>query len=306
MRYLVDYTETHVPPTWGPLDNQGIPLWDGKGFRLKGPPLYHPSVISQYGLAHHDRALDGQRDAEETFFKCVRWVEENAIEEPLGRFVIWPFPFPLRTPPVGPNWISGMTQGQALSLLTRAFAMTQSARTAEVAHRAARSFCYSVEEGGVVSQSRSGALFIEEVAQAHTPTIRILNGCLYGLFGLYEYLRSFDDVELQPVLERCLEGVDELLPLFDMGWWSRYSLGLRWNIATDYYHDVHIRQLRRLATDLNRPEYERYAERWEAQRRTSLRLRRRVVGAIEMYVNRVLTVTRLDRIKYRRIASLDM
>ena len=306
LRYIVNYSETHVPSPFGPLDDQGIPLWDPKPFRLKGPPIYHPTVVIQYGLAQHGLALNGDREAEERFFKCTRWLEEHAIEEPLGRFVVWPFSFPLRTPRVGPNWISGMTQGQALSLLARAFAMTQSRKTAEIAHRAARSFCYTVEEGGVVSESGSGALFIEEVAQAHTPAIHILNGCLYGLFGLYEYLRFFDDAELKPVLERCVEGVDESLPLFDMGWWSRYSVGLRWNVATEYYHDVHVRQLRRLATDLNRSQYERYAERWEAHGLTSsLRLRRRVYGAIEVQLNRVLTVTKLDRIKYRRIPSLD-
>lgn len=87
-------------------------------------------------------------------------------------------------------------------------------------------------EGGVVSELRSGALFIEEVA--HEPAIQVLNGCLYGLFGLYEYAQVFDDAEMRLVLERCVQGVDEALPLFDMGWWSRYSLGLAgiWRLPT--------------------------------------------------------------------------
>jgi hypothetical protein len=286
------------------LDGQGIPLWDPRSFRLAGPPLYHPTVIIQYGLAHHDRAVDGDSSAEEVFLRCARWVEDHAIGEPRGRFVVWPFPFPLRTPRIAPNWISGMTQGQALSLLTRAFAMTGAARTAEIAHRAARSFCFSVEEGGVVSQSRSGSMFIEEVAAA--PKLHILNGALYGLFGLHEYLQSFDDPELQPVFEKCTEGIDEALPFFDMGWWSRYSLGLRWHVASEYYHGVHIRLLANLARELDRPEFNRYAERWERQRRsTALRVRRTVVGAIEVTLNRTLTVTGLDKIKYRQVAALE-
>ena len=241
-RYMLDYTKKRTPAL---LDGQGIPLFDPTSVRLTGGPLYHPILIIQYGLASHDRALDGDREAEATFFKCARWIEEHASEEPLGRFVVWPYAFPLRTPSVRPPWISGMAQGQALSLLTRAYLKTQSSRTADVVHRAARSFCYSIREGGVVSEFSSGAFFIEEVA--HAPAIHILNGCLFGLFGLYEYLRVFDDAELQPVLEKCLQGVDEVLPLFDMGWWSRYSLGVRWHIAPPYYHAVHIRQLKQLA-----------------------------------------------------------
>ena len=302
--YMVDYTKTHIPARFGPLDAQGIPLFDLKFVRLKGLPVHHPIVIIQYGLAHHDRALDGDEEAERVFLNCARWIEEHASEEPLGRFVVWPYTFPLRTPPVKPPWISGMAQGQALSLLARAFQKTQSTRTAEVAHLAARSFCYSIKEGGVVSKSNSGALFIEEIA--HPSAIHILNGCLYGLFGLYEYSQVFDDAEVQPVLEECLQGAVEVLPLFDMGWWSRYSLGVRWNMAPPHYHDVHIRQLRLLAALLNRPEFDVYARRWEAYRQSSaFRLRRTVLGVVEVNVNRVLTIARLDRIKYCRVTAFE-
>ena len=141
-------------------------------------------------------------------------------------------------------------------------------------------------------------MFIEEVAAA--PKLHILNGALYGLFGLHEYLQSFDDPELQPVFEKCTEGIDEALPFFDMGWWSRYSLGLRWHVASEYYHGVHIRLLANLARELDRPEFNRYAERWERQRRsTALRVRRTVVGAIEVEdrLARNLDVPRDERLR---------
>lgn len=153
---------------------------------------------------------------------------------------------------------------------------------------------------GVVSEMRSGALFIEEVA--HDPAIQVLNGCLYGLFGLYEYVRVFDDAELRPVLAKCVRGVEEALPLFDMGWWSRYSLGLRWHMAPPYYHDVHIRQLEELAVRLERPDFDVYARRWDAYRQSAALGRRRAVQSfIEVNVNRALTVAAHDRFKYRRV-----
>ena len=298
-RYIVDYTHSHIPSPFGPLDEDGLPLWNPKQARLRGGPLYNPIVVIQYGLAHYDLALDGDSAADAMFLRCARWVEENAAAEPRGRFAIWPYTFPLRTPPVKPPWISGMAQGQALSLLARAYVKTRSAATEAVARHAAQSFCYTLSDGGIVAQSASGALFIEEVA--HSPAVHILNGCLYGLFGLWEYTRVFEDPEVEAVLERCIQGVDEALPLFDMGWWSRYSLGLRWHMATHYYHEVHIRQLDQLASALNRPEYGHYARRWEAQQHSgTLRLRRNVLGVIEVNLNRALTVLKLNRIKYKR------
>jgi hypothetical protein len=90
-----------------------------------------------------------------------------------------------------------------------------------------------------------------------------------------------------------------------MGWWSRYSLGLRFHMAPTYYHDVHVQQLRCLAEIFDRPTFARYAERWAEQQRTpTLRLRRAVLGVIEVNVNRLLTIAGLDGIKYRRVPSL--
>jgi hypothetical protein len=301
--YFIDFSKSHVPSPYGPMDPGGLPLWDPSSMRLPGKPIHHPVIISQYGLAQHQLLLDGDAAAEGPFLACVRWVEEHGVPDEHDRFLVWPYTFPLRTPRIKPPWISGMAQGQVLSLLARAYALTGSSRTADVARRTGRSFCYTIQEGGVVSEAPTKSLFIEEVA--HSPAIHVLNGALYGLYGLYEYTATFDDPELLPVLDACVEGVEEALPLFDMGWWSRYSLGLRFHMAPPYYHDVHVQQLRSLARILDRPTYARYAERWDAQQRTStLRLRRAVLGVIEVNVNRLLTIAGLDRIKYRRVPSL--
>ena len=297
--YFVDFTATHSVDTFGPVDGMGIPLWDPKRFRLKGGPLYHPTIIAQMGLAGFDRLLNGDQDGD-VFLRCARWIEDHGTEDGEGRFLIWPCAFPLRTPPVAAPWVSGMTQGQILSLLARLYERNKSPDTEAVARLAARAFCYPIEKGGVVSEMRSGALFIEEVVSE--PAIQVLNGCLYGLFGLYEYTQVFDDPEIRDILARCIQGVEEALPLFDMGWWSRYSLGLRWHIAPPYYHDIHIEQLRHLAVLLNRPHFEEWAKRWDAYRQSpAIRRRHRVVAAVEVNVNRALAVAGLDSIKYRTL-----
>jgi len=128
---------------------------------------------------------------------------------------------------------------------------------------------------------------------------------LYDLLGVYEYVTVFEDAELKTVLELCLSGVEEFLPAYDIGWWSRYSLGIRSHMASFSYHHTHVRQLRWLAKLFNRPLFDYYSERWEGFRQSSaLCLRRRVFGFFELNFNRFLTIAKLDTLKYRRIRGL--
>jgi heparosan-N-sulfate-glucuronate 5-epimerase len=245
-RYIVDYTKTKISPRFGPLDATGIPLFDPKFVRLKGKPVYHPIVIIQYGLANHDLALEGNKEAENIFLNCASWLTDHVVEEPEKRFMVWYYPFRMLTPPVSPPWVSGMAQGQALSLLARAYQITGSSHIAQIAHGAAGSFRYELQDGGILSKTAKGDYFIEELA--YQPAIHILNGSLYAVFGLYEYLTVFPNAILETILEKCIRGIEEVLPAFDLGWWSRYSLGIRLNLATFYYHDIHIILLRHLGS----------------------------------------------------------
>lgn len=297
-RYMVDYAARKVPHRLGPFDDQGIPQFDVRNIRLRGAPVYHPIVIIQYALAHYDLALDGNVDAEVVFLRCARWLEDHAQAEPQHHFLIWPYDFPLRTPRVPAPFISGLAQGQALSVLARAYQITGSAHTLEVAQRAANSFLYSVEDGGLLTVYSDTACFFEEVAAA--PKISILNGCLYALFSLWEFLSVSPDAALQRVCENCIRGIEATLPEYDLGWWSRYSTGLRWNIAPVYYHTTHIRQLRHLSHVLNNRTFGDYADRWDGYYQSRYnRVRQRVVEFIGTNLNRSMTLAGLESAKYR-------
>ena len=303
-KYWSDLAPRKIPHR-GPLDDAGIPLSYLRCHRPGAPPIYHPGAILLYTLANYDLALSGEASAEERFMRCARWVEANAVEEPGQRFLIWLHDFPLRTPPVQPPWISGMAQGEALSVLARSFLRTRSSRTADIAQRAARAFLHTVSEGGVIVRASDDRCFIEEVA--HPSAIHILNGCLTGVFGLYEYLRVFPDPPLQAVLEACLQGVENWLPAFDTGYWSRYSLGIRWNVADVRYHGVHIRQLSYLGNLLDRPALIRRASAWQGYERSRRsRSLQRLAWSLQLQSNRAMTILRLSRLKYRAVALISM
>jgi len=300
--YIENYAATKIPAKYGPLDNNGVPLFDVKHVRLRSSLAYHPIVIIQYGLAHHTLLQNGEVSAKDVFLKCAGWLEENAEKETRERFLVWNYPFRLRTPPVAPPWFSGMAQGQAISLLLRAYEHTKSERTADVAKHAALSFLYELKDGGVLTRTVGGNYFVEELA--YPPATHILNGCLFGLVGLYEYLLIFPDPRLKGVLTSCIRGVEEVLRDFDLGWWSRYSLGFRWNAASFHYHHIHISLLNYLGERCESSVFLDYALRWDSYEKSRMkRLRRHVIEIIERNWNRSLTVLKLNHVRYRKVNS---
>ena len=62
--YMVDYSTRKIPARFGSLDDKGIPLFEPQRSRRRGPPIYHPTVIIQYALAHHELALKRNLESE--------------------------------------------------------------------------------------------------------------------------------------------------------------------------------------------------------------------------------------------------
>ena len=293
-----DFTHRKRAPLHGLVDDHGIPLYDVRRLGLSGSPAYHPVMIAQYALAQYNLALDGNSEAEENFMRCAQWLEENAVEEPKARFLIWRYSFPMRRDSVGAGWISGMAQGEGLSVLARSFCKTGSGRTAEVAERVAQCFLYPVDDGGVIFRFANESCFVEELA--YPPFIHILNGCQSALVGLLEHLSLFDDPKLKSVTDACVHGIEDLLPQFDTGYWSLYSLGYRWNLASRHYHRVHVRLFRELGAMLHNATFLACAERW-ARYETSIlnRLRHDSTEFLQVNARRALTLLQLNSLKYR-------
>ena len=149
------------------------------------------------------------------------------------------------------GWHGAMCQGQAISVLVRAYLATGLAKYLEAAIKATALFTKSTKEGGVKSEVL-GHIWYEEYP-LHPPS-HILNGFLYGLLGLYELSTLPEGRESAHSLYRKgLDSLLTLLPLYDSGSGTFYDLrhltmftapkGARWD-----YHATHINQLLTLAS----------------------------------------------------------
>ncbi|MGH3113322.1 MAG: D-glucuronyl C5-epimerase family protein, partial [Gaiellaceae bacterium] len=93
----------------------------------------------------------------------------------------------------------------------------------------------------------------------------ILNAQLQSIVSLLEYVETTDDPGARAFTERMLTATRELLPRFDTGCWSLYSLnGVD---ASPSYHSYHVRLLRRLARLTGDPLWQETAGRWAGYQR---------------------------------------
>ena len=180
------------------------------------------------------------------------------------------FPFAHRSQ-LRPPWLSAMAQGQAASLLLRVYLVTGREELAESARLAMRPFDRPVERGGVTAVVGS-SLFAEEYPT--TPASHVLNGAVFALWGVRDVAETLDDESARRLHDDLYDGLVATLPRFDLGTWSRYDLYPKppVNIASSFYHRLHISQLEALGSLYGESAFTTLAERFIAyEQRATLR-----------------------------------
>ncbi len=225
---------------------------------------YHPIRIAQFSL-HLNASLgrEGGTQLRDRFIAQARWLRDNQCRrgEVDG---LYAFGFPWTKYGVDAGWTSAMAQGEAISVLLRAERVHAGQGFGDAACRAAEPFKATIEVGGVVWKNGSVA-FLEEVAAPHSA--HILNGCIFALWGLWELHAERGQAWEERLIACVRDTILHWLPLYDTGWWSRYSLmrtpSGRPHVATLKYHAFHIAQLRVLAAMFDEPRFARTADQWE-------------------------------------------
>jgi heparosan-N-sulfate-glucuronate 5-epimerase len=162
-----------------------------------------------------------------------------------------------------PPWLSGIAQGQAASLLVRLHLATGELRYARSAQDAARPLSLPTEKGGLLA-SLDGGMFPEEFAT--DPPSLVLNGGIYALWGDYDIWMGLGDAGARERFEDGVETLARNLHRWDTGYWSRYDLYPHRivNLASPWYHTLHICQLKVLDRFAPRSEFREIRERFEA------------------------------------------
>lgn len=218
--------------------------------------------VAQAALGFWERRIEGEA-VEAEFLFLADWLLEHGSEEPRG--VVWRIDVPVPKYGKRPGWISAMGQGQAISVLLRAHALTGRERYLEAARGAFPPLCRPVAAGGTQSEI-DGHPVLEEYPVEGRPCA-VLNGWIFALFGVHELAVATGDREARDLFRRSAAGLVELLPRYDTGWWSLYSLydHGRPDLAKPFYQRLHPELLEGLDLIHPDPRLGEYAQRWRSQ-----------------------------------------
>lgn len=244
------------------------------------PPVWPEARMhvktTQWGLACFERHLAGEegpwlRSAIAAGEHLVAIQRRDGPQE--GGWVhAMPYPDTFAT---GPEWLSGLGQGQGASLLARLHVATGSSEFADAARRALLPLRRTASEGGVGADLGGGS-FPQEYPT--TPISHVLNGGIFAIWGMYDVGIALDDASAAGEFTEYAATLAENIHRWDVGFWSRYDLvpGRPRNLASPWYHRLHIVQLDAMqllaphaALAAARARFERYsASPWNVTRAT--------------------------------------
>ena len=241
-RLLGYYNDLSGKTEWqGPVDHAGLPL-----VRTPvGTRVHQPIVLLQKALGHWDMWLGSERQSAQhwrSFLQLARWALDSQDEN--GGWEAWPADFGI----THDLPYSAMAQGEAVSVLVRAFSATWEEAYLEGARRALAPMLLPIKEGGT-SWITSEGLILEEVPFRVPKTI--LNGWTFALYGLHDFTIADGSQDAQEALEATLSALLARLHMYDAQFWSFYDTS--GTLASPFYHRLHIAQLE--ALELSYPEY---------------------------------------------------
>jgi len=257
--YYLDFSAKCPHP--GPFDEAGIP------FTRYGDPigLQHYAIdICQYALGHHQQWLKtSQLRHREIFLRQARWlqialqVRRDLPDTP----ALWMAGFNwgrLRAP-----WPSGMAQGQGISVLVRAHAMSGDPTFLDAARAALAGLRLSLSQGGTTRYDE-GLPFFEELPTPEPS--RILNGAIFALWGVHDLWRVTGDPAIGAFYNDGVRNLVAFLPRYDMGYWTRYDLEAGSpHPSSAFYQELHVNQLRVMHHLTGIDDFQKYALRWQKQ-----------------------------------------
>lgn len=238
------------------LDDNGVPI----NITNKGDKVYFSITIFQYGLGAYDLYLE-TKDINylNKFFKSVSWALNEQEESGAWNTFGW----------CNPNAkYSSMAQGEGVSLLVRAFLETKDKIYLDAAKKAIDFMLLSINNGGTTIYYPDGGLTFEETKENRS----ILNGMIFSIWGLRDYCIISKDKKYYKILQSAVNYLCKILTMYDCNYWSKYDLD--GNIASPFYHDLHIEQLKVMYDLFGNIEFIYYAEKWNKYKMSFIKSKR--------------------------------
>jgi hypothetical protein len=141
------------------------------------------------------------------------------------------FPFDGQRPP----WVSSLAQGTGLQAMSRAAVrLGRQAEVFPVLHRGLTIFQTSPPDGVRIPDG-DGAHYLQ---YSGLPDLKILNGFIQSLVGLYDYAQLAGDADATALFQAGDLAARTEVPAYDTGAWSLYSRGSSSHESDLNYHEL--------------------------------------------------------------------
>ena len=248
-----DFSEYEFSP-------QGIPLTN---FHRRPDWQHNPITVCQYGLHHFNRYFrTNDEKSKKIFLAQANWLADHA-EPGANDSLVWYYRFDIPLYKIKATWISGMAQGEALSVLLRAHQLSGEEKYLKIAKSAWKIFHFTVEQGGIVSNFADGNPVIEEYPSPEFLT-GVLNGFIFAIFGVYDFASYVNDEQANRFFVQLIESLKQNLHRFDCGYWSYYDLKSPLRLTSKAYHRLHIKQLSALYKITGKEIFRTFEDRWQS------------------------------------------
>lgn len=216
-----------------------------------GEEIIFPIAVFQYGLGAYDLYLLEKKQLYLDKFKLMAdWALVN--QEKNGAWNSFFFILP-------ENPYSAMAQGEGASLLIRAYKEFGQHEYLDAAKKAIDFMLIPIDKGGTTLYEDEEVMF-----QEYTSKPTVLNGWIFAIFGLFDYLKISSDEEKSETFNKTIRSIAMHLHDFDNGYWSMYDNDRI--ITSPFYHDLHIVMLRVLYDLFGVAEFNLYSEKWSRYR----------------------------------------
>ncbi|MBI2187952.1 MAG: hypothetical protein HYU37_12685 [Acidobacteria bacterium] len=245
-----------------------------------GRDVVFPGMVLQFGLGAIDRYIETMdRRYRDAALAVYRWLGAHVLSD--GSFDNLVSLLHGRRRYVSSN--SAMVQGEALSFLTRVIRLDlapSEAHARALLTRVHHNCVLPIERGGTVRYEGEDVFLCE---YCRTDGQVVLNGWIFGLFGLLDYTRMTESPHTTLLIDRSIATLERHLPGFIRpDGWSNYDN--RGRIASPVYQHTHITLLSCLATLIGSETLHGAAEAlrrgdtwWNRVRYTALKIRDRLV-----------------------------
>ena len=192
---------------------------------------YNPLTIAQYALSNFNKYIDtNDKKYKDIFFKQVDYLINNydIID---NNNIGWAYLFEYKSYDLEKGWYSGLAQGQIISVLVRAYLLSNNSEYLPIINKAMNFMLKELKDNkeGLLRYTPEGNIWIEEYP-SKKPSL-VLNGFVSSIFGMYDYLIIFPNEEkIKNIYSKSLVSLKNSIAFYDTGSWLLY----------DRYHKTYI------------------------------------------------------------------